>query len=393
MDQVYDAIVLGLGAVGAAVAYQLRKRGAAVLGIDQFKPPHEFGSSHGDSRITRIACGEGLEYSAFAKRSHEIWRELEARTGATLLTQNGMLVISGEGPRAVEHENENFLGTTVEAAKSAGVDHDVLTGIEARRRFPVFRFGDRDQVYYDRVSGFVRPEACIETQLNVAQQDGAALRFGEKVLGIEEGDLITVHTQAGRYRTKQVILAMGAWLPEFLASKLQGRLHVTRQVIYWFPILRDYARPEDFSPERLPVFIWQLPAPQPIYGLPAIDGPRGGVKIATEQTHVSTTPELVDRSVSADETRAMYETYVAPYFSGLGPEAVKTKVCLYTCAPRARFLIDRFGRRDNVIVVSACSGHGFKHSAAVGELLAKMALGEKHPDIAHFRLSSQDRDG
>src|SRR5438477_12765810 len=96
MDKIYDAIVLGLGAVGAAAAYQLGKRRAAVLGIDQFKPPHEFGSSHGDSRITRLACGEGLEYTKFAIRSHEIWRELEAQTGRTLLTQNGLLVISGE---------------------------------------------------------------------------------------------------------------------------------------------------------------------------------------------------------------------------------------------------------------------------------------------------------
>ena len=131
MDKIYDAIVLGLGAVGAAAVYQLSKRRAAVLGIDQFRPPHEFGSSHGDSRITRIACGEGLEYSAFAARSHQIWRELEAQTGSTLLTQNGLLVISGEGPRAVEHENENFLETTVEAAKAAGIGYDVLTGIEA----------------------------------------------------------------------------------------------------------------------------------------------------------------------------------------------------------------------------------------------------------------------
>ena len=181
---------------------------------------------------------------------------------------------------------------------------------------------------------------------------------------------------------------MGAWLPEFFAAKLRGQLKVTRQVIYWFPILRDYARPVDFSPERMPVFIWQLPAPQPIYGLPAIDGPSGGVKIATEQTHASTTPELVDRSVSAEETRTMYETYVAPYFSGLAAEPVKTKVCLYTCAPGARFLIDRFGWRDNLIVASPCSGHGFKHSAGVGELLAEMALGERHPSVEHFRLQS-----
>jgi sarcosine oxidase len=386
MDKVYDAIVLGLGAVGAAAAYQLRKRGAAVLGIDQFKPPHEFGSSHGDSRITRIACGEGLEYTAFAVRSHEIWRELEAQTGLTLLTQNGLLVISGEGPRAIEHEKPHFFETTVQAAVSAGISHEVLTGAEASQRYPIFKLNERDHVYHDRLGGFVRPEACVEAQLQVAQREGAVLRFHEKVLGIQEGDLVTVETQAGRYRAKQVILAMGPWLPEFCRARLHGQLQVMRQVMYWFPIRSDYARREDFSPERLPSFIWQLPAPQPVYGFPAIDGPDKGVKIATEQSDFSTTPELVDRTVSADEKREMYETYVAPFFSGLAAEPMKTKVCLYTCAPQARFLIDRFGRQDNVIVASACSGHGFKHSAAVGELLAKMALGESHLDIERFRL-------
>lgn len=388
MDKIYDAIVLGLGAVGAAAVYQLGKRRADVLGIDQFKPPHEFGSTHGDSRITRVACGEGLEYSAFAIRSHEIWRELEAQTGSTLLTQNGLLVISGDGPRAVEHGKENFLGITVDAAKAAGIAYHVLSGAEAKQRFPIFKFDDSDQVYHDRVGGFVRPETCIEVQLQMAAQAGAALRFHEKVLGIEEGDLVTVRAQAGSYRAKQVILAMGAWLPEFLASRLQGRLEVRRQVMFWFPIGRDYVRPEHFSPERMPAFIWQLPAPQPIYGFPAMDGLDKGVKIATEQTHASTTPDHVDRTVSAAEKREMFETYVAPFFSGLVAEPLKAKVCLYTCAPQARFLIDRFGKRDNLIVASACSGHGFKHSAAVGELVAQMALGEKHASIEHFRLAS-----
>ena len=128
MTKVFDAIVLGLGAVGSAAVYQLARRGASVLGIDQFKPPHEFGSTHGDSRITRIACGEGVEYSQFAIRSHEIWRELEHETGARLLTQNGLVVISGEGRRALQHEKQNFFETTVEAAKAAGIDYRVLTG-------------------------------------------------------------------------------------------------------------------------------------------------------------------------------------------------------------------------------------------------------------------------
>jgi sarcosine oxidase len=157
--------------------------------------------------------------------------------------------------------------------------------------------------------------------------------------------------------------------------------------MYWFPISRDYERPEAYSPEQMPVFIWQLPAPQSVYGFPAIDGVATGLKIGTEQYDVSTDPDAVDRTVSADETRQMYETYVAPYFAGVSGEALKAKVCLYTCVPGARFLIDRLGDRQNIVFASACSGHGFKHSAAVGELLAKMALGEQHQDIGHFRLN------
>lgn len=391
MKRIYDVIVLGLGAVGAAAVYQLRKRRAVVLGIDQFKPPHEFGSTHGDSRITRLACGEGLEYSKFAIRSHEIWRELEMQTGAELLTQNGVLVISGEGRRAAQHEKQNFFETTVEAARAAGIGYRVFSGSEAARRFPVFNLSESDRVYHDELGGFVRPEACIQAQLQTAERDGAILRYHEKVSGFQEGELITVHTELGSYQAKNLIVAVGPWFPAFFPSKFAARLRVTRQVMYWFPIREDYDRPEDFSPERLPVFIWQLPAPQSIYGFPAIDGPAKGVKIATEQYDLSTDPELVDRSVSAEETKQMYETYVAPYFSGLSEKPLKTKVCMYTCAPAARFLIDRLedklGSRENVIVASACSGHGFKHSAAVGELVAKMALGEAHPSIEHFALT------
>jgi len=109
----YDTIVIGLGAMGAAAVYQLAKAGQRVLGIDRFAPPHRLGSSHGETRITRLACGEGPEYTQFARRSHEIWRKLEAKIGKSLLVQNGFLAISGEGPRAANHENPDFLGTTI----------------------------------------------------------------------------------------------------------------------------------------------------------------------------------------------------------------------------------------------------------------------------------------
>src|SRR5215211_2407802 len=128
MPETYDAIVLGLGAMGAAAAYQLARRGAKVLGIDQYAPPHALGSTHGDTRITRIACGEGAEYSAFAQRSHEIWRDIESRTGRDLFTQNGLLVISGKGQRAAGHENPEFLKSTVKAADAAKIRYEMLDG-------------------------------------------------------------------------------------------------------------------------------------------------------------------------------------------------------------------------------------------------------------------------
>jgi len=387
MAKIFDAIVLGMGAVGSAAVYQLAKRGANVLGIDQFKPPHEFGSTHGDSRITRIACGEGVEYSQFARRSHDIWRELERDTGMPLLTQNGLLVISGEGRRALQHEKRNFFEITVEAAKAAGIDYRVLSGSQAAEEYPALRLANSDRVYHDEVSGFVRPEACIRAQLQVAEVCGAALRTREKVLDVDDGEPMTVRTEAGSYQARRVILALGPWLPSFLPRAFAGHLQVTRQVMYWFPISADCPHPEAFSPERLPVFIWQLPAPQSVYGFPAIDGPASGLKIGTEQYLHFTDPTAVDRAVTTEETREMYDTYVAPYFSGVSANASKAKVCLYTVAPGARFLIDRLGARGNIVFASACSGHGFKHSAAIGELLAKMALGEKHQDIGHFALA------
>jgi sarcosine oxidase len=127
MPVAYDVVVLGLGAMGAAATYQLARRGARVLGIDRYSPPHEFGSTHGDTRVTRVACGEGPEYSVFAARSHQIWRELEAELGMDLFTQNGLLVLFGPGERAANHSVADFRGatrltTTMSAASCAPSD-------------------------------------------------------------------------------------------------------------------------------------------------------------------------------------------------------------------------------------------------------------------------------
>ena len=389
MPVAYDVAVLGLGAMGAAATYQLARRGARVLGIDRYSPPHEFGSTHGDTRITRIACGEGPEYTAFAVRSHQVWRELEAELGVDLFTQNGLLVIFGPGQRAANHSVTDFRGATVDAAKRAKLDYEMLDTATIRARYPALNVADGDEAYHDTVGGFVRPERCVAAQLQRAKALGADLHLNEKVISFDQtGGSVTVTTDKGTYVAKELIVAAGPWLPDFLKGALAQHFKVTRQVLYWFRAkgAREHAQ---FSPERFPVYIWQLPAPQPIYGFPATGGLEEGVKLATEQGHSTTKPDAVARAVGPDEIRAMYDTYVGPYFPGLSPVCVRHKVCLYTQVDRARFIIDRHPDADRVIIASPCSGHGFKHSAGVGELLAQMALGEAHQDIARFGFAYQ----
>jgi len=181
------------------------------------------------------------------------------------------------------------------------------------------------------------------------------------------------------------VLTAGPWLPDLIGEKLASLFRVTRQVLYWYRIAdREPAR---YRPENFPVFIWQLPAPQSIYGFPAVGGPEHGVKIATEQYDVDTTPQTVDRTVGDAEARAMYATYIRPFFPGLAAALVKTAVCLYTCVDHARFIIDFHPDTDRIIVASPCSGHGFKHSAAIGEALAELATdGRSRFDLESFRF-------
>ena len=372
----HDVIVLGLGAMGAAASYQLAKRGTDVLGIDQYAPPHRLGSSHGESRITRLACAEGAHLTPFARRSHEIWRELEAELGVSLLTQNGMLMIGAPGEHREAHGTKNFLTATIDAADAWGLPYEKLNALQLRERFPAFAIRDGDQGYHDAVSGFVRPEASIAAQLTQARKLGAQLHLDEKAIEIrQEGREAVVVTDKGTYRARQLIVAAGAYLPTLLGSDaLNAHFKVTRQILFWFKA-KDEAAHRQFTPDRCPVFIWQLAGEMVFYGFPALGGLAEGMKIATEYD-APTSACGVERTVTRQEIRHMVETFVKPAFPGLSEECVRTEVCLYTEVKGARFLIDRHPEHDRIIVASPCSGHGFKHSAAIGELLSRMALGE-----------------
>jgi sarcosine oxidase len=381
----FPTIVLGLGAMGSAAVYHLARRGHRVLGIDQHSPPHAYGSTHGETRVTRLAIGEGEQYTPLALRSHELWRELEHSTGKRLLTTNGGLIISSSA-RASHCHVYDFYANTLAAAKKYGIVHELLDAGEIRRRYPQFKVADNEHGYLERDAGFLRPEECVRAHLMLAEREGAEIHRGERVLGYNVSDReVTVTTDRDRYAADKLILAVGAWLPAMLEARLASCFKVYRQSLFWF----DIDGPSTpFLRENSPIFIWELQGrTQGIYGFPAVDGPRGGVKIASESFENTTTPEEVSRNAADDEAMAMYDQYVAPYVSGLRRKCLKALTCLYTVTPDFGFVIDMHPESERVLIVSPCSGHGFKHSPAIGEALSEIVLdGESAIDLRGFGL-------
>ena len=381
MTTTADVVVIGLGAMGSATLYQLARRGVRALGIDRFAPPHDHGSSHGESRITRQAIGEGEEYVPFVLRSHEIWRELETETGATLLFPIGGLLLGRASGGARHHGQVDFIGRTIAAAERYRIAHEVLTAPDVARRFPQFRLVGDEVAYYEPGAGFVVPEQCVATQLARAQAQGAVVRTGETVTRIVPmAGGVEIMTDLARYAAGHVVVAAGGWIAGLLGGAFSKLLAVYRQVLHWFAP----DDPRQYAPGRFPIFIWIHGAGETdyFYGLPVVSA---GVKLGGEQFVETSEPDRIARDVSAVETARAYETHVRDRLTGITPRCIRAQTCIYTVTPDSRFVIDRHPDSERVIVVSPCSGHGFKHSAAIGEAIAARLTGEdSRLDLAPF---------
>jgi sarcosine oxidase len=361
--------------------------GASVIGIDRFRPPHDQGSSHGETRITRQAIGEGREFVPLVLRSNEIWDELEAATGRNLISRCGGLVLATPDVGGNHHGSLSFLQDTVAAAKEFGIPHQQLSTDEIRLLYPQFRLSGEEVGYFEPGAGFLRPEVCIETQLFEAAKLGAQIRASETVLEIKPtAGAVAVKTDKASYSTAKVILTVGPWIAKLLPREHAGHFRVYRQTLCWFVLTGNR---ELYSPRQFPAFIWITGnrVQDMLYGFPAIDGIDGGLKVATERYEDTVDPDAVPRDVSEQSVAEMHTEYIAPRLPDVSSNCLRTATCLYTVTPDAKFVIDYADARRDILFASACSGHGFKHSAAVGEILAKTALGLSSKfDLSAFRL-------
>lgn len=373
MSAGFDVIVLGLGGMGSATIYQLAQRGQRVLGLEQFTPPHDRGSSHGKSRVIRQAYFEHPDYVPLVLRAYELWQQIERETDEEILILTGGLMIGNS-------ESATVTGS-LHSAQTHGLVHELLDAKAIRSRFPLF-YPEPDMIaFYESAAGFVRPEVAISAHLRRATQLGAELHFEEPVLSWHTRETgVEVITPKGRYEADRLVIAPGAWAPQIL--KLDLPLVVERQILYWFEpdpgqVLSDF--------NRLPIYIWEAADGVQFYGFPAYGEATEGVKVAFFRMGQVCTPETIDRTVSASEVEQM-RTYLKRYFPALNGRLLNTVVCMYTSTPDEHFVIGLHPEYPQVIIASPCSGHGFKFASVIGENLADLAIDgqTKHP-LALFK--------
>ena len=374
MTDTADAIVIGLGAIGSAALHRLAKLGVKAIGIDRFHPPHDRGSTHGESRITRMGVGEGEAYATMVRRSHEIWRELEAESGESLFLQTGGLILGPSDGGTSHHGQEDFVRRSIAVAERNAIPHEVLESGEIGRRYPQLELLGNETGYFEPGAGLVLPERCVAVQLRLAASLGAVVRTGETVLSVTEiPGGVAVVTDRGRVEAGRVVMAAGPWIPGLAGPAMAAQTKVYRQTLHWYPAADSAA----FAPERFPVFIWihGQSAEDYFYGFPILAGGTA-VKVASERYAAPVDPDVSERTVSPAESAGIFARHVAGRLRGVGPDVQRAAACLYTVTPDSGFLVDLLPGTSRVVVASACSGHGFKHSAGLGEVLARFAAGD-----------------
>lgn len=355
----YDVAVLGLGAMGSAAAHHLSARGASVLGLEQFTPGHDRGSSHGDSRIIRQAYLEDPSYVPLLRAAYDLWSQTEADSGEHLLTLTGGLMIGRPDTATVSGSRRS--------AQIWGLDHQMLDADQIRTRFPSFTPDPDEVALYEERAGYVEPEKTVRTQLRLAGEHGADLRFGQRVVSWSAGaNGVEVRTVQDRFSADRLVVTAGAWAPQLI--HLAVPLRVERQVMHWFA--PDGGVGPLLAPGH-PVYVWEDESGDQIYGFP-VRPDEETAKVAFVRRPVPADPDRLDRTVHPEEVEEI-SAYLTTRLPALRVHE-RAAACMYTLTPDHHFVIGPHPDHDRVSLAAGFSGHGFKFAPLVGQILADLSL-------------------
>lgn len=361
--------------MGSATAYHLAARGAKVLGFDQYAPPHDLGSSHGESRVIRLAYYEHPLYVPLLRRSYELWRSLEHDADAPgLLRVTGLLMLGGE--------NSGLIQGARRAAKEHSLPLEEIRASHVQERFPQFIPMSGFTAVLDPAGGYLNPERCVQAHLDLAVKHGAELKLNERVINWRpSGNGVHVRTTHGAYEAEKLVLAAGPWMPDLLGA-MGPALSVERQTVLWFQPPGERAM---WTPERFPVYMCEFDDGQLIYGFPL--GARGWKVAVHYEGEPVADMRALRREIEPHDVARVRNAAARLFEWVKDAPLLDSAACVYTDTPDLRFVIDFLPGLPQVLVSSPCSGHGFKFASAIGELQAQLLLdGKSAFDVTPFRI-------
>jgi sarcosine oxidase len=352
-----EVVVVGTGGVGSAALWHLARRGVRVVGLDRFPPAHDRGSSHGETRIIRLAYFEHPDYVPLLRRAYDLWAELEQASGEDLYRQTGLLEV---GPPD---------GELVTGVRAAAAEHDLViedvAPAELATRFPGFVLPDGMEAVFEQRAGYLHVERCVAAHLRLAEREGADVRTGIAVEGWRpDGRGVVVETDRGSIAAERLVVTAGPWASDILAD-VGLPLRVVRKPMFWFA-----AGPVHHVDAGCPEFFYDTPRGA-FYGFPA-HGPRG-VKVAEHSGgDLVDDPLRVDRSLRDGDLEAV-AGFVTAHMPGVDVgRCTHHAVCMYTSTPDGHFVVDRHPEHAQVSYVAGLSGHGFKMAGVLGEVMADL---------------------
>ncbi|HEY2136944.1 MAG TPA: N-methyl-L-tryptophan oxidase [Xanthobacteraceae bacterium] len=368
-----DVAVIGLGVMGSAALHHLASRGVRAVGFEQFGPGHDRGSSHGETRIIRLGYFEDPSYVPLVRAARELWRELEKKSGHSLLHVTGILELGSP--------DGTLVAGTLRSSRAHALPHEVLDAAGVRRRYPAFRMPSHFVGVFQPEGGILAAEPAIRAQVALAQADGAEVWTNETVRAIEPmSGGVRIVTERRRIEAGQAIVAAGPWLKKLLPD-FPVPLRVTRQVLGWF----EPTEAAMFARDRCPVFLIES-AGGVFYGFPA--GPKPGIKFAKHHHEDEAVDPLAPTRPVAAADEAVLRAGLAAHLPAANGRLLDAQTCLYVMAPDGDFILDRLSACPEILVASPCSGHGFKFAPVIGEILADLATaGATRHDISRFGLA------
>jgi sarcosine oxidase len=362
----FDVIVVGVGAMGSSALYQLSQRGLRVLGLEAFEAGHRLGSSHGESRVIRLAYYEHPNYVPLLRRAYELWSAVERESGQDLLTMTGGLMI---GPP----QSELVSGARA-SADEHGLEYTLLEPQDVIRQYPALHLADDEVALWEPQAGFLRPERCIETFVRLGLARGAEVHYTEPVRSWRaDARGVEVRTDAGAFEAANLVFTCGARISGVVGDCMPP-VKAERVPLFWM----EPTNPDLFALGTLPIYMWESASGEMFYGFPHVEWP--GVKVARHHSRDYCDPDTVDRTVNAHDERLLREA-IERRIPALNGPVVDSLICMYEDSPDEHFMIDRVAEHPNVIYAGGFSGHGFKFASVVGEIIADLVTrGAATPD-------------